>query len=45
MRLMEDGELFLGFETDREAEELMRLMEDGELSLEVDCETLLEDDA
>lgn len=44
MRLMEDGELFSGFETDREAEEL-RLMEDGELSLEVDCETLLEDDA
>ena len=42
---MEDGELCLGFETDREAEELMRLMEDGEFSLEVDCETLLEDDA
>ena len=34
-----------GLETDHEAEELMRLMEDGELSLEVDCETLLEDDA
>ena len=44
-RLMEDGELFSEFEADRKAEELMRLMEDGEFSLEVDCETLLEDDA